>query len=136
MKYKALPGRVTISRPVYGDGKEVISIQVRDVNSRTTFVEVEIPLENFSKAITGLAETECDFKVHHLDRVGKKKVTKSLDIPMPYESRFCKETAAKLAMELSPYGYTPSLHFDSKGSFYELHGKPYARTTATKWVSE
>ena len=62
-----MKGSISISRPSFGDGRQKISIQIKDIDSRVSFLDVEIDLDLFSSALTGLSEQACDFKVRGLN---------------------------------------------------------------------
>lgn len=65
-------GKITISRPqVGGQITERVRITLRDEEARTQFLEVDIDLDEFALALTGLSERPCDFEPHRLDTVGK-----------------------------------------------------------------
>ncbi|EMF8482790.1 hypothetical protein V4E48_004105 [Morganella morganii] len=72
-----MKGKITISRPSYGDGRDVINIQVRDNVSRIKFLDIEIDCADFARAVTGLSETDCRLSVRGLDSVGKIKITEA-----------------------------------------------------------
>ncbi len=51
-----LKGKLTITRPSRGgDVDQVVSIQVQDCASRISFLEIDVPMEQFALAITGLS---------------------------------------------------------------------------------
>lgn len=54
-----MKGKLTISRPSYGDNREKINIVVRDQASRLKFLSIEIDYADFTKCITGLSEVSC-----------------------------------------------------------------------------
>lgn len=68
-------GFITISRPV-GQG-EYISITIGDCNSGIEFVELNIDLDWFTKAITGQTHVLGALTVKELDLVGKKREHKT-----------------------------------------------------------
>ncbi len=72
-----MKGKITISRPSYGDGRDVINIQVRDDVSRIKFLDVEIDCADFARALTGLSETNCELTVRGLKSVGKVKIVET-----------------------------------------------------------
>lgn len=69
-------GNVTISRVNTGDG-QYMEIRIADSSSRTEFVTAKLSMENFAKAIVGLAHTECEIETQRLDLVGKKREHKT-----------------------------------------------------------
>lgn len=125
---------VTISRPSCGDGREFISIQVMDNVSRTRFIELEVGYSDFAELITGLSNVHCDGNIRDLDRVGKKKISKAVIIPMPENPRIRdKDYAEEKVKELLIDGYVSHWGFSSQNSFFMEGGKHYARTTIFKW---
>ena len=69
-------GKITISR--YNDfrNKEPIHITITDEKSGVTFCDIEMSLESFSRAITGLSLQECNISIHNIDRIGMKREMK------------------------------------------------------------
>ena len=67
-----LKGQITISRPSTNDDRrEFVRIAIKDAGSRLQFLEVEVELEPFAAALTGLSEQPCLLKTHGLTNVGK-----------------------------------------------------------------
>ena len=134
---KKLKGAISIGRPSYGDGKELITIQVRDDLSRTRFADIEIGLADFVKALTGLAEVPIVMQVRGLDNVGKIKETKSLVFQVHDADQAAAE---KLAAEFCDEGWLPSLYFNSQKSFTHdrVDGQAviHARTQQYRYVEE
>ncbi|EMA4781886.1 hypothetical protein U3C50_001606 [Providencia rettgeri] len=81
-----MKGKLTISRPSYGDNREKINIVVRDQASRLKFLSIEIDYADFTKCITGLSEVSCDLTVNGLENVGKKKITENRSVICPIRS--------------------------------------------------
>ena len=130
-----MEGRLTISRPCYGDDRRKISIQVKDVGARITFLEVEIDYDKFTQAITGLSSMECDLTTRGLDCVGKTMETKPFSFPFPHKNYGnMKEKAVKMAKELCPEGWTVDTYFGSKDSFQGCGKDCVAHTKITRWV--
>lgn len=127
-------GRLTITRPTCSDGSEYVSIKVRDYDSVTVFLEIEVPLVNFAKAITGQAEIECTIKPRCLDNVGKKRISK--DIEFEIIKYGDKEEAMEKLQHFNNDGWVASSYFGSQNSFYTKNDINYARTSAHKWVAK
>lgn len=131
-------GKMTIRRPSYGDGKKKISITVKDVDAVTRFLSVEVDYDKFTEMLTGASETECEFDVEELSRVGKKRETQKIEFKMVKEhsglSR--KEIARQLVDVICPDGWAASNSFGSQDSFFRKDGEEYARTTITRWVDK
>lgn len=67
-------GKITMGRPTLGDGKECVRLQIWDNASKQHFVEVELTLDNFTRALTGQARIECTFEHRGLAHVGCERV--------------------------------------------------------------
>jgi len=130
---KLLKGKITIGRPSYSNGKEVITIELIDDNSHTHFVEMEVSYENFTKALMGQAHIPCDFQVRNLEVVGMIKEQKPLIFPVAggYSQ---KAFAEKVCQAHTDDGWTASTYFGSQNSIrkiagtedkYEAHGTQY-----------
>lgn len=131
---KMMEGKLTISRPSYGCGKEKVSIEVKDNLSKERFLTIEIDYDVFTKVLMGCAELPCDIEVRHLKRVGMRKETKPLEFIMPDGYSEMKENARKAAAENTPEGWEANTHFGSQNSFFTREGKGWARTTISRWV--
>ena len=64
---------ITISR----DSHDTVRIELRDRNSRIKFALLELSLENYALAVTGLSEIEGEVSYAGLEFVGKTKVAES-----------------------------------------------------------
>lgn len=128
-----MKGRLTISRPSYGDGRKKISIQVKDENAGIRFLEMEVDLDKFTNALTGLCEQECDVKVTGLQNIGKKIERSKIEFEMT-EDRFNKEVAKRVCESLLTDGWQLRDSFSSQGSFFKENGKNMARANIVRWV--
>jgi hypothetical protein len=134
-------GQIGITRPSGGeyDG-QYMSIRVECSSSRLDFLEIKISLENLMKALSGQYGIEMDFYTRGLEHVGKTKISKPLVFEMPEGSSYAtdyKELAKELAIANADDGYTPSLYFDSRSSFYtNEHGKQMAQTHQFKYAEK
>ena len=82
MSIKELPGKITITRPMDPRvEEEYISISVKDMVSHKEVVEVRVPLDNFSKALTGQGFIDCEIKYPSQENIGKKRETKYENVP-------------------------------------------------------
>ncbi len=133
-----IKGKLTISRPNYGDGKEKIAIKLKDVDAVLSPIEIEIGYEEFALAITGMSSVECEFEATFLDRIGKQRESMILAFEMPSHFNACrnKDVARERAAEAAPEGWVFEKNFSSQNSFYEEDGKRYARTNAYRWVDK
>jgi hypothetical protein len=129
-----IKGSLTISRPTCGDGRKYVSIQVKDVGSRVTFLEVEIGYADFTACLMGLSETECALLPRGLYNVGKTKQTDSIHFKMPDGG--CRDVGvARLeAAKNTPDGWQFESYFGSQRSFYRLDGQAWATTLIYRWV--
>ncbi|WP_318826004.1 hypothetical protein [Providencia sp. PROV252] len=111
-----MKGKLTISRPTYGDGRELISVVVRDGASRINFLEIEINYSDFTKAITGLSEVDCELTIRGLEQVGKKKITEARTALCP--SRLVGKDAYEnwLKENKQEEGWKLDAYLGSKGS--------------------
>lgn len=73
-------GKISISCPSYGDGRQAISISIEDTASRIEFLEIEIPLAGFAEAITGLSSVPMTFETRGLEYVGLKRETQRFPV--------------------------------------------------------
>ena len=134
MKHKA---NLSITRPSYGDGSRKISITVKDKDARIRFLDIEIDYDKFAECITGLSEIECTMKVRGLENVGKNIETMTVEFGISGpQYNIDKEDIIMQAKEHTPEGWTCSTYFGSKSSFFEIDGKDFARTTASRWVDK
>lgn len=130
-----LKGEIGMGRPS-GCDPECIRIEVRDQNSRISFLSIKIGLEDFARALTGQWAIPVDLEVQGLEYVGKVKETKPLVIEMPQDTWKEKELAEKLAIAQTDEGWRPSLYFDSQSSFFTKDGKRYAQTHQYRYVKQ
>lgn len=131
-----LKGNISISRPNYGsDGKEVISIKIKDRKSRIQFLEIEMSYKNFAQCLTGLSEVNCDLKTRNLENIGKIKETKTIEFEIP-DDCYDKEEIKQRAKKHVPENWKCSFYFGSKDSTFNIDNKRYARTSIYKYVEE
>lgn len=92
---KTLKGAVTITRR---HGKtDVMAIAIRDDMSFCQFVELEMSLEDFMKALTGLGDQPCKFEFRP-DKVGLKLEHKTEIVQFECKVWANRELEAKLAV--------------------------------------
>ena len=134
MKHK---GALTISRPSYGDGSRKISIQVKDVDAVTRFLEIEIYYDKFAECVTGLSEVECELQFNGIENVGKVRESKNIEFKIGkvgYSDRI--DIATNLAHKNCPDGWRPYCYFRSQNSFFTRDGEEWAITTILRWVEK
>ena len=129
-----IKGSLTISRPTCGDGRKYVSIQVKDVGSRVTFLEVEIGYADFTACLMGLGEAECALLPRGLNNVGKTKQTDSIHFKMPAVGFRDEEVARLEAAKNTPDGWQFDGYFGSQQSFYRVGGQAWATTSIYRWV--
>jgi len=112
-----------------------VTIEIRDTKSTKLFVEATLNAKEACQMLSRLANTPCELKTQHLEKVGKKMEMDTLEFEVKdsiYESRI--NTAVKQAKQACPSGWEPDENFSSQGSFFTKDGKEYARTTIRRWV--
>lgn len=79
-------GKLSISRPSYGDGREEIVIKILDDAAGDDILHIHIPLDNFAKALTGQGRLDCmvDTSYEQLRHVGTILETKTVFVPGEY----------------------------------------------------
>lgn len=70
---------LTISR----NSDDIINLTIKDNISRLTFVELNLTLEQYALASTGLSYIECSGSIRQLDKVGKEKITEERSVVYP-----------------------------------------------------
>ncbi len=134
MKHKA---QITISRPQYGDGRELIHLNITDVDARIEFVELEISYADFTRALTGQAYVVCDMHVRGLENVGKQRERDTITVEMPECSYYDrKATAVAEVHHHIKEGWTSSDYFGSQDSFYTKDNIQYAKTDIFRWIDK
>jgi len=134
MKHKA---RLTISR-YQGDGGG-IHIRVKDEEAGIEFLDLEVSLEEFANALTGMGMVPANMEVRGIENVGKRIERMTFTFPLPeyttYKDR--KRIAAQVAQEVAPEGWTASSYFGSQESFFTGEdGLIHARTSLYRWVDK
>ena len=128
-------GKITISKPVLGDGLERVEISVKDDLSRNRFVTVSMTLENFAHALMGLAEVDCKHELRKPEIVGKKKEVEKLEFEMPQGTLSNRKSiAAAIANREMPEGWELWDNFSSQNSFFTKDGVEMARCSIVRYV--
>jgi len=128
-----IEGSISITRP-QGPGEEYIKISIRDENACVGFVEVNMGLANFAKAVTSL-QVPCEIEVRGLEKVGKKHEHKTFEFKIADTIHDRNENAIKEIKKICPKGWEPDLYFSSQNSFFYKDGEYFARTTIRRWVA-
>ncbi len=131
---KLKDGRITILV-----GNKEVKIEIMDLDASICFVKVVMTSEQFTTALSRLANTQCDVEVKDLDKVGKKMIHKQFEFELSFASSGYHERkylANSVVLKKCPKGWIPDLSFSSQGSFFTQVGKEFARTTIRKWVKK
>jgi hypothetical protein len=131
---KLIDPRITM---LFSDGG--LNIEVHDSTSGTPFLEIQLNQEQACRALSRCGWTECSAEVRGLDRVGLYMemapfVFEFDDTNIDYKQK--KEIAADFAESIAPEGWKPDRYFGSQGSFFQVDGVKYARTTLRRYVKE
>ncbi|AXN57822.1 hypothetical protein KASHIRA_01680 [Serratia phage vB_SmaM-Kashira] len=74
---KLIRGQLSISRRDGGGVPARVTIKIRDEVSRTDFVEIEIPFDEFARALMGSAERPMGYRTKGLDVIGKERINEN-----------------------------------------------------------
>lgn len=115
-----------VSRPSYGNGKEVISLSIGCESSGCQIIELEVGLADFAKALTGQqSEADISFIVSKdgFSNIGKKREVLKLPIEKP-DSWGYKPEREQIEQELERLGYLPEwqLWQDGRDSQQNVRG--------------
>jgi hypothetical protein len=128
---KKLKGKITISR----NSDDVIRITIEDSLSHIEFVEFELDLESYAKAVSGQGCIHGEFSVRGLDKVGKKIEQKPLVFEVP-DRWGAKDWAQANAHKFAEEGWTASTYFASQSSIRYEGDKTIAHGTQFRYVEE
>ena len=79
-----MKGRISISRwSANFEPFEGVRIEITDEASVVHFLEVNMDVTEFARALMGLGEQNCEFKLRGIDVVGKRREHKQLLIDVP-----------------------------------------------------
>lgn len=131
-----LDGRISISRPNRSSGVETINIEITDETSRTRFLEVEIDMADFARALTGLSYVPIKFDLVRSDLVGTLKENKTEVIVVPRS--LCYNSDDKIdyvrKMFLEPYEKEGWYARDGLESFSNSHNYLSDKETAKRGI--
>lgn len=113
---KKLEGKITISRPQYGDGRELITLRFTDDLSRGRFLEVQVSPGDFAMAVTGASEMPCLLLVESLETVGLKKITENRSCVCPLRGYDKAELELWLIQNAKEEGWAINPYLGSKSS--------------------
>ncbi len=74
---------ISISRPQCSDGRKFIRLVVNDGKSCCRILDLEIPLDGFSEALTGMSNVACTGDFYEDAPVGKFRHTKDEMVTQP-----------------------------------------------------
>lgn len=133
MNEKDIQISMAISRPS-GRDESYISIELRDEESRTRFIDVKIPLAQFSEALTGLMVSGIPAHVRGLDVVGKRKIIepRSKEYPLKGHTRDLQEKW--LVENAQEEGWILDPYLGSQGSVVTFNGKTVLNYHVHKYV--
>ena len=131
-----MDGKLTISR--YNDfgNKDPIHITITDEKSGVSFCDIEMSLENFARAITGISLQKCNFSTHNLSKVGMKREIKSESVQTPDDfSSSNKDEKIKILKPYNIDGWQGSLSDLGNHHHYNYGNKSYT-VSFTRWVED
>lgn len=127
MKHNA---SITITR----SSDDVIRVKLVDENSRIPFVEAQISLEDFARALTGLAYVPVAAEYNNLENVGKFKVSEPRRMLLRADCHDRKEMAEWLLENCQEDGWTIDAYLGSQGSVITSGNKTYLNYRVYKYV--
>ena len=139
-KSKPLKGKITISRPTFGDGRELIQIEIEDVDARQKFLLGYMDPHDFAMCLTGLSSTPIELTPRNLDKVGLKRETDNFVVPEPdYWPSYQTPTEEHWDQLVDPYeqdGWKVHRYLGSQNSKFIEDGVRKFRLTRYRWVEK
>ena len=124
-------GRVTISR----NSNDIVTIRLKDNNSRLGITEISMNLENYALLITGLAEVECQHETtNDVSNIGKTKVIESRSIIAPNLGYGKDKYEEWLAENGQEEGWEISLYLNSQRSIVHMDNTVTINYNVFKYV--
>lgn len=134
---KELSGKITIGRPQYGDGRELVSIRITDELSREKFLEIHMSPRDFGMALTDMSETACSLFVNGLENVGLKKIQEARTRICPLKTFSRQELEKWLIDNAHEEGWTVNPYLGSQTSqSTNENGERILRYFVYKYVDE
>lgn len=124
--------KISISR----DSKDIIHIRVQDASSCNDFIDVNISLENFTYAITGLSEVECSSEVKKLDTIGKYRVVEKRSIVCPLDTYDKNIFSQWLTDNCQEHGWELNTYLGSQNSVVYKNNSYILNYSVVKYVEE
>ena len=121
-------------------GPDCTKIEIRDSEAAITFVRIKLTPHQLSEALSRIKDTPCEIKVNGIERVGKIHECESFEFSIPDSietSKYCsgyRGLVKDYAQKICPYGWTSDATFNSKDSFFDKEGKPWAKCTIRRWI--
>jgi hypothetical protein len=111
-----------------------VGIEVKDVLSRTTFLELELTLEQFASVVTGMYISDVGGTVEGLQNVGKKRVREDRSVTLDF-SVYEREYLVKYLLEnCQEDGWTIDTYLGSKDSIKHKDNKTILSYSVYKYV--
>lgn len=122
------------------NSKDLVGIRVKCESSRTTFLELELTLEQYAQVITGLSEVEVEGVTRGLAYVGKTKIGERRSVELPDGLyNYTKEPVVEYLKEHhQEEGWTQDLYLGSQNSItFDQKTKKYTANYAVyRYVAE
>lgn len=118
-------------------GSESTTIEIRDNNSDTTFVSIELTPEQLSRCLSKQGDVKCELDIRGIERVGKKHEWKTFEFKVPSNYDRYKSKCSDLAFhvdELLSDGWKSDHYFKSQTSFFNKDGELWGRATIRRYV--
>lgn len=134
---KKLQGKLTISRPSNGSGRRYITIRIHDELSGTEVIDLEIGLEEFAEAVTGMGYVPCEFELQ-AEFAGKKREIKRVLVECGESWLEAKRTPARqaeyVAQKFAPYEVDGWI--GSQYDYFNFHNKngDFMNVSFTRYV--
>jgi hypothetical protein len=102
-------GKISIGRRSTSDtdlsGKRIdtIHIELEDAVSGLRMFDIELDMENFAQAVTGLSCIPCSFKLGAVDKVGMKREVKEETVPIMREKNVREDPEAWAEFNCKPF---------------------------------
>lgn len=116
--------------------REHTTIEVRDDNACTTFLEITLTPEQLSSALSRLSNTDCKIELRNVDRVGKTHENKTFEFPIKYtDSQNDLELSCNEELFLKGmYEWKPDHYYGSQNSKFRKGEEKWARVTIRRWT--
>jgi hypothetical protein len=117
---------------------KTVEIELQDEKSISTRITINIPYDVFLTALGSRRVGQiCNVVFRKIEHLGKTRKHSDLTFKISDKGMYGderKELAKKIAQEVCPDGWEPSLHFGSQNSFFYKDGELWGHTTIFRWV--